>query len=51
VAIKKICNGKKKSILTQVPPVEKIAFRGSVRIDKSELLPDLSIRQEHYVAT
>jgi len=32
-------------------PAEKIASPGSVRIDQSEPLPDLSIRQEHYVAT
>jgi len=32
-------------------PIGKITSLGSVRIDKSEPLPDLSIRQEHYVAT
>jgi len=31
----------------KLPPIEKIAVPGSVRIDKSEPLPDLSIRQEH----
>ena len=33
--------------LNQVAAYGKIALPGSVRIDKSEPLPDLSIRQEH----